>query len=165
MFPRSKTEHLFLRYASPSLYAKGLVLRFRSDSGSKDDSTVKLRPASAGIPGDILSDGGFKCEYDRIPAVSVYSRSLTAKRDNNEHENAASGAASPKKAFNKLQEKKAGPVEWQTLTVLGPVRSSNWELSDPDKISFELWEFPGSKTRFFKISFCITGAHKRPKTR
>jgi hypothetical protein len=148
----------FYDTAGLDLYGRGRVLRARA--GAKNgDITVKMRPAPAVIPPEVLAAPNFKCEFDRTAGASVYACSLSREKTAAQIAAAARGGLKLEKLFKRKQEAWLGDLDWRNLLVLGPVKSESWQANRPGlgELAFESWTLPGGPS-FFEISFRATGA-------
>jgi hypothetical protein len=134
-----------------TLFGKGVVLRARECSGDDCDSTVKIRPVDPKkVPQKWHSKSGFKLEADAVGEKVVRSASYTAKQNDKEIEEVASGAREIGKLFSKEQEEflaELSPVavDFAKLVPLGPVASLRWKFRNaglPYEICAEEWRLP-----------------------
>ncbi len=138
----------------------GVVLRARKIDRDDDDSTVKLRPMeSSDVDAEWFQVDGFKCEIDRTGAASVESCSFTVRQDRGEIDDVEDGDRAIDKLFSDEQEDLLAQhasidVEWDALTVLGPVDALVWEIAIEGlapALDVELWTLPDG-TEILEVS-------------
>ncbi len=133
-----------------ALFERGVILRARKKLGAKDDSTVKLRPLTAGeVEKSWFAMDGFKCEVDSFGNKSVESCSLTSPQDSGEIDEVRAGGRAIKKLYAATQElflaDYAETPAWNELEVLGPVAVQAWQLHRSEvasDVNVELWTLP-----------------------
>ncbi len=127
----------------------GIITRARRVVGDDHDSTVKFR---AVVPNAISEDWrkfkGFKLEADASEKGVVRSASLTMPVQKGLIKRVAAGAKPIKSLFSKQQEAflqamgGGKAVDFETLTVFGPLQAHRWEIQDPAcpwPVTVELW--------------------------
>lgn len=140
-------------YDTPNLdlFEAGIALRARLIKGDDDNSTVKFRSSSQRvIAPEWYRHEGFKLEADMVGERVVYSASLTCLQQRNEIDEVAEGARPICKLYSNDQERflKAfydGPVGFDQLCVMGPIRVLRWKLEHkgfPHELTVEEWRLP-----------------------
>jgi hypothetical protein len=151
--------------AALPLLDNGIILRLRQNKGSKDDSTVKLRPFDQARLTPRwrharTHDGWeFKVEGDWVGDRHVVAASLVADQD--QVQEAGRGEAPPSRAFSAEQEQflsDCAPVrvDLDGLRVLGPVDAIRWKdvpLGDFKAVA-EQWDVNGA-LRFLELSILV----------
>lgn len=126
------------------------MLRARIKHGDTDDSTVKLRPVEPSELEKAWTDmEGFEVEIDVVGEKSICSAKLTVDQDRDEIRDVADGKREIKKLFSSEQEKLArqhlAALDWNTLTVLGPVHVRKWQVVPKQldlEVTVEEWVLP-----------------------
>jgi hypothetical protein len=140
-------------YDTPDLdlFNAGVALRARLVKGDADDSTVKFRAVEAAhISRDWEQLEGFKLEADCVGDRVVCSASLSAVQQRDEIDDVAKGKRAIDKLFSKDQERflsefYKGPVDFERLRVMGPIRVLRWKLRHknfPHELTLEEWRLP-----------------------
>jgi hypothetical protein len=140
-------------YDTPDLelFKAGVVLRARLVKGDTDDSTVKFRPVEpASIPRDWQRWKGFKLEADWVGDHVVCSASLTGLQQRDEIDEVAKGKRAIGKLFSSDQERfltefHKGPVGFEKLRVMGPIRVLRWKPKHETfshELTLEEWRLP-----------------------
>ena len=133
------------------LFKAGVVLRAREVKGDQDDSTVKMRPIDPKKVADKWSRlDGFKIEADGVGNRMIRLASLSVEQDGGEIKAVAQKLRSIKKLFSDEQEAflaEMSPlaIEFESLTVLGPVDALRWKVTHhglPYPITAERWTLP-----------------------
>jgi hypothetical protein len=126
----------------------GIIARARRVVGDQHDSTVKFRPV---VPSEISKEWtkfkGFKLEADASEKGVVRSASLTMPVEKGLIKKVAASKKPIKSLFSKEQEdflKAMGgqQIDFETLTILGPLQANRWQLHDPScpwPITVEVW--------------------------
>lgn len=132
------------------LFEAGVVLRLRTNTSEKDDSTVKLRPcrrsqlsqawASAWKRGDVR----FRIEQDWSTSSRSLAASCTAKSPSGTIRDLVEDAARLKEAFAEPQHAYLAECTnlrlfLDGLTVLGPITATTWEETRIDGAVAERW--------------------------
>jgi hypothetical protein len=137
-----------------ALFKRGVVLRAREVKGSKDDSTVKIRPVD---PKQITAKWsglkGFKLEADGVGDRMIRSASLSVEQSGGEIEAVAGRLRPIKKLFSDEQEAfleamSPIPIDFESLTVLGPVDALRWKVKHEGLshlITAEEWRLPDGR--------------------
>lgn len=140
-------------YDTPALdlFEAGIALRARLIKGDDDNSTVKFRSASTRvIAPEWYRHEGFKLEADMVGDRVVYSASLTCPQRRDEIEEVADGRRSIGKLYSRDQERflqafYSGPLAFDQLRVMGPIRVLRWKLEHkgfPHELTVEEWRLP-----------------------
>lgn len=140
-------------YDTPSLdlFEAGIALRARLIKGDEDNSTVKFRSTSPRmIAPEWYRHDGFKLEADMVGERVVYSASLTCPQRRDEIDEVADGKRSIDKLYSKDQERYLrqvydGPLGFDRLCVMGPIRVLRWKLEHkgfPHELTVEEWRLP-----------------------
>lgn len=140
-------------YDTPNLdlFAAGIALRARLIKGDDDNSTVKFRSASLQVvPPEWYRHEGFKLEADMVGDRVVYSASLTCRQGRDEIDEVAEGRRPIDKLYSRDQERflrafYAGPLGFDQLCVMGPIRVLRWKLEHkgfPHELTVEEWRLP-----------------------
>ena len=140
-------------YDTPSLdlFEAGIALRARLIKGDEDNSTVKFRSTNPQvIAPEWYRHEGFKVEADMVGERVVYSASLTCPQERDEIEEVANGKRSIDKLYSADQERflktfYAGPLAFDQLCVMGPIRVLRWKLEHkgfPHELTVEEWRLP-----------------------
>ncbi len=136
------------------LLGKGVVLRARKVKGGTDDSTVKIRPVD---PQRIAAKwsrlGGFKLEADGVGDRMIRSASLSVEQPGDEIKAVAGRLRAIRKLFSDKQEAflaAMSPVsiDFESLTVLGPVDALRWKVEHEGLshlITAEEWRLPDGR--------------------
>jgi hypothetical protein len=117
-----------------------VILRIRRTPDG-DDVTVKLRPCDRDrliLPWvEMRKDGkhAFRVEADWSGTRRVLAASLVAPRDSDRLDGTLAGRSSPRRLFSDrhrrfLADCAAVPVEYDRLSLLGPVRARKWDTVD-----------------------------------
>ena len=131
------------------LFKAGMIARARRIVGEEDDSTVKFRPViPADVPQDWRKYEGFKLEADASETGMVKSASLTMPLENGLIKQVVAGKKSIAKLFTQEQEDFLAAIgkqhiDYDTLSVLGPLEAHRWKFDDPAcswRITAELWK-------------------------
>jgi hypothetical protein len=131
------------------LFGAGIIARARRIVGEAHDSTVKLRPVTpAEVPADWKALDGFKLEADASEKGVVKSASLTQPVRKGLIKKVVAGERPIGALFTKEQESflealGGRPIEFDTLTIYGPLRAHRWKFEDPGcpwSITAELWK-------------------------
>lgn len=132
-----------------TLLKDGIIARARRIVGDEHDSTIKFRPiVPAEIPAKWCKHRGFKIEADASEKGVVKSASFTMPVEKGLIKKAAAGDKSIAKLFSKEQERfltdmADRKIDYDTLSVLGPLKAHRWEFMDPGcpwEITAELWK-------------------------
>jgi len=140
-------------YDTPNLdlFEAGIALRARLIKGDDDNSTVKFRSTNQGvIAPEWYRHEGFKMEADMVGDRVVYSASLTCLQRRDEIDEVAHGERSIDKLYSKDQERflrafYTGPISFDRLCVMGPIRVLRWKLEHegfPHELTVEEWRLP-----------------------
>lgn len=140
-------------YDTPNLdlFEAGIALRARLIKGDDDNSTVKFRSASLRtLAPEWYRHEGFKLEADMVGERVVYSASLTCLQRRDEIDEVAQGKRSIDKLYSRDQERflktfYAGPLGFDQLCVMGPIRVLRWKLEHkgfPHELTVEEWRLP-----------------------
>jgi hypothetical protein len=130
------------------LMSAGIIARARRVVGNKHDSTIKFRPVVPNeLPKKWSSIPGFKVEADASEKGVVRSASLTMPVEKGLIKRVTAGEKSIKSLFSRQQEgflKAMGgdTIDFETLTVFGPLKAYRWDLIDPRcpwPLTVELW--------------------------
>lgn len=133
------------------LFEAGVALRARLVKGDDDNSTVKFRSTDkAEISPEWQRLEGFKLEADCVGDRTVYSASLTVPQRRDEIDEVAEGKRPIHKLFSKDQERflrafYKGPVGFEQLCVMGPIRCLRWKLEHKTfdhELTVEEWRLP-----------------------
>ena len=131
------------------LFKAGMIARARRIVGEEDDSTVKFRPViPADVPRDWRNYDGFKLEADASETGMVKSASLTMPLESGLIKQVAAGEKSIARLFTREQEDFLAAIgkqhiDYDTLSVLGPLQAHRWKFDDPAcpwRITAELWK-------------------------
>ncbi|WP_310448112.1 hypothetical protein [Thiobacillus sp.] len=131
------------------LFKAGMIARARRIVGEEDDSTVKFRPViPADVPQDWRKYDGFKLEADASETGMVKSASLTMPLENGLIKQVVAGDKSIARLFTQEQEDFLAAIgkqhiDYDTLSVLGPLQAHRWKFDDPAcpwRITAELWK-------------------------
>lgn len=142
------------------LLKAGVIARARRIVGGRHDSTVKFRPVNPSKVAKEWSNlAGFKLEADASEKGVVKSASLTLPVAKGLIKRIASGKAKIASAFSKKQSRflqaiGGKTVDFNTLTVFGPLDAQRWEFRDagcPWTITAELWR-RGDGDRLMELS-------------
>lgn len=132
-----------------TLLKDGIIARARRIVGDEHDSTIKFRPVvPAEIPGKWCKHRGFKIEADASEKGIVKSASFTMPVEKGLIKKVAAGEKSIAKLFSKEQERfltdmANRKIDYDTLSVLGPLTAHRWQFMDaasPWEITAELWK-------------------------
>jgi len=132
-----------------TLLKEGIIARARRIVGDEHDSTIKFRPVvPAEIPGKWCKHRGFKIEADASEKGVVKSASFTMPVEKGLIKKVASGDKSIAKLFSKEQERfltdmADRKIDYDSLSVLGPLKAHRWQFMDPGcpwEITAELWK-------------------------
>jgi len=130
------------------LLAAGIIARARRTVGDEHDSTIKFRPV---VPEEVSQDWrkykGFKIEADASEKGVVKSASFTMPVKKGVIKAVAAGKEPIEKLFAKeqeafLAEMGSKPIDFLSLTVLGPLQANRWQFEVPAcpwKLTAELW--------------------------
>ncbi len=130
------------------LLKAGVIARARRVVGGQHDSTVKFRPvAPTSVSAEWANLPGFKLEADASEAGVVRSASLTLPVEKGLIKRVAAGSESINALFAKKQTKFLNAIGRQTidfdkLTIIGPLEAHRWQFKDPAcpwPITTELW--------------------------
>jgi hypothetical protein len=144
----------FFDTAKLELFKKGVVLRAREVKGGKDDSTVKIRPID---PKQITENwsrlNGFKLEADGVGDRMIRSASLSVEQGGDEIKAVAARLRPIEKLFSDKQEaflRAMSPlqIDFESLTVLGPVDALRWKVNHEGLshlITAEEWKLPDGR--------------------
>lgn len=131
------------------LYQAGMIARARRIVGDQDDSTVKFRPVvPTEVPTDWRKFEGFKLEADASETGMVKSASLTMPLENGLIKQVMTGDKTIAKLFTREQEDFLATIgkqhiDYNTLSVLGPLQAHRWKFEDPAcpwRMTAELWK-------------------------
>ncbi|RYU59911.1 hypothetical protein EWI61_07410 [Methylolobus aquaticus] len=132
-----------------TLLKDGIIARARRIVGDEHDSTIKFRPVvPAEIPAKWCKHRGFKIEADASEKGVVKSASFTMPVEKGLIKKVASGDKSIAKLFSKEQERfltdmADRKIDYDALSVLGPLKAHRWQFMDPGcpwEITAELWK-------------------------
>ncbi|MGY6216123.1 hypothetical protein ACW73L_13275 [Methylolobus aquaticus] len=132
-----------------TLLEDGIIARARRIVGDEHDSTIKFRPVvPAEIPAKWCKHRGFKIEADASEKGVVKSASFTMPVEKGLIKKVASGDKSIAKLFSKEQERfltdmADRKIDYDALSVLGPLKAHRWQFMDPGcpwEITAELWK-------------------------
>jgi hypothetical protein len=149
--PEDRRVYFFDTDPGLQLVKDGLVLRARVVRDGADDSTVKLRPV---VPDEIEDRfkrmDGFEIELDAVGEALTCSAKLSADQRRDEIDEVAAGTRPLRRLFSEDQERLIDAyaprgVEWDDLSVLGPVHVRKWELEPkgfPHEVTVEEWVLP-----------------------
>jgi len=126
----------------------GIILRSRRIVGDQHDSTVKFRPVvPSEVPKQWAKAKGFKLEADASEKGIVRSASLTAPVEKGLIKRVVSGKkpihlllSHDQNAFLKAMADHS--LDFESLTIFGPLRAAHWEFTDPScpwPVTVELW--------------------------
>lgn len=158
-----KAERTHVRfYDTPrlDLFNQGVVLRTRKVHDGPDDVTVKLRPVDASrIDPHWFTRSGFKVETDRVGERGVSSASFTLPLEKGKVDETDKGKKKLASLFTGDQERLVAelagkPIDFQALSILGPVESRKWKTSPergPGPLSIEEWTLPDGR-RMLEVS-------------
>lgn len=130
------------------LLKAGVIARARRIVGSQHDSTVKFRPV---VPSMVSADWsrfeGFKLEADASEKDVIRSASLTFPVAKGLIKQVAGGKSGIATLFSKKQSKfltsiGGQSVDFDKLTVFGPLQAHRWRFNDPAcpwPVTAELW--------------------------
>ena len=127
----------------------GMFARARRIVGEEDDSTVKFRPVVPNeVPVSWRKFAGFKLEADASEAGMVKSASLTMPVEKGLINQVVAGKKSIAKLFTQEQEAFLASigkqhVDYDSLSVLGPLHAHRWKFEDPAcpwRMTAELWK-------------------------
>lgn len=130
------------------LMSAGIIARARRVVGDKHDSTVKFRPVVPDeLPKKWSGIRGFKLEADASEKGLVRSASLTMPVEKGLIKRVTAGGKSIKSLFSRQQEDfleamGGQTIDFEILTVFGPLKAHRWDLDDPRcpwPITVELW--------------------------
>lgn len=155
--------------AALPLLDNGIILRLRQNKGSKDDSTVKLRPFDQArlTPRwrQARRDDGweFKVEGDWVGDRHVVAASLVADQD--QVQEVGGGEVPPGRAFSAEQQQFLSDctpvrVDLDGLGVLGPVDAVRWKdvpLGGFEAVA-EQWDVNDGALRFLELSILVDAA-------
>jgi hypothetical protein len=131
------------------LFKAGMIARARRIVGGQDDSTVKFRPV---VPSEVSTDWrkftGFKLEADASESGVVKSASLTMPVEMGLIKQVIAGKKTIAKLFTKEQEDFLASIgkqhiDYNNLSVLGPLLAHRWKFDDPAcpwRMTAELWK-------------------------
>ncbi|MGO4833825.1 hypothetical protein AB4144_16300, partial [Rhizobiaceae sp. 2RAB30] len=128
-----------------------VVLRARLVKGDADDSVVKFRPVEpASISKEWRQLDGFKLEADWVGERTICSASLRGFQKRDEIDEVAKGERAIGKLFSNDQERflaefYKGPIRFEALRIMGPIRVLRWKLSHdtfPHELTIEEWRLP-----------------------
>ncbi|WP_139557842.1 CYTH domain-containing protein [Methylotetracoccus oryzae] len=132
-----------------TLLKDGIIARARRIVGDEHDSTIKFRPVvPAEIPAKWCKHRGFKIEADASEKGVVKSASFTMPVEKGLIKKVATGDKSIAKLFSKEQERfltdmADRKIDYDSLSVLGPLKAHRWQFMDPGcpwEITAELWK-------------------------
>jgi hypothetical protein len=143
------------------LLNNGVVLRARMKSGTKGDSTVKLRPCRwSQLSGDFFTNhetdvNELKIEADWAGPKRTLAASLTAEWDDDRVAAVRSGSLPPAGLFDQeqrrfLEQCSNDPVNLDALTALADITATRWkefpaEVDGPDlSVRAERWVIDGA---------------------
>lgn len=130
------------------LLKAGVIARARRVVGGQHDSTVKFRPiVPTSVSAEWANLAGFKLEADASETGVVRSASLTLPVAKGLIKRVAAGDESISALFAKKQTKFLNAIGRQTidfnkLTIIGPLEAHRWQFKDPScpwPITAELW--------------------------
>ena len=152
---RAEREHIRF-YDTPKLELsqRGVVLRTRKVHDGEDDATVKLRPVDASrVAPQWFTLSGFKVETDQVGSRAVPSASFTLPLKRGKIDEADDGKHGLGSLFTKEQERLVGelsgkPIDFKTLSILGPVEAHKWKArpkNGPGPLTIEQWTLPDGR--------------------
>ena len=130
------------------LLEAGIIARARRTVGDEHDSTIKFRPV---VPDEVSKEWrkyrGFKIEADASEKGVVKSASFTMPVNKGVIKAVATGDKQIAKLFTKeqeafLAEMGSKPIDFSSLTILGPLQAHRWKFEVPAcpwEITAELW--------------------------
>jgi len=131
------------------LFKAGMIARARRIVGDQHDSTVKFRPVvPSEVPTSWRKFEGFKLEADASETGMVKSASLTMPIEKGLIKQVITGDKTIAKLFTQEQEAFLASIgkqhiDYNTLSVLGPLQAHRWKFEDPAcpwRITAELWK-------------------------
>ena len=131
------------------LFKAGMFARARRIVGDEDDSTVKFRPVVPyEVPTSWRKFAGFKLEADASETDLVKSASLTMPVEKGLINQVVAGKKGIGKLFTQGQEAFLDSigkqhVDYDSLSVLGPLQAHRWKFEDPAcpwGMTAELWK-------------------------
>jgi len=134
-----------------TLNKAGVVLRARAIEDDDHDSVVKIRPVDPEQVDDKWKElRRFKLEADSVGDKVVMSASLKFKQKPSDVEKVVEGEDNISDLFSKKQKEflaefYEGPVGFDDLTVLGPVRTLRADIDRPGmayELTAEYWTLP-----------------------
>ena len=146
-------EVFYLDTDNLALDAAGVIVRVRRTRYAKDDSVVKLRPATpCELPEEARRGKGFKVEVDVTASSIVCSASLKAQLADGTVADAVAGRTRVSSMFTPQQRKffaehAPGGVALDNLCILGPVAVLKRTLTPAGlgrPLTVELWTFPAA---------------------
>lgn len=149
-FDKEEAEYrdiYFVDTKNLDLYSQNILVRIRQGVDDNSDITVKQRPANPKFDWSSYEEvGGFKCEADMTSQKTVTSCSIKKDVDAEdvdlvlEEEDDIQDLL--KKNQKALLEDLGIKVAWSKLNVLGPIKSTAWELETSDglEVSVEVWK-------------------------
>jgi hypothetical protein len=152
-----KAERADIRfYDTPQLELsrRGIVLRSRAVHDGPDDVTVKLRPVDPSrVDARWFSENGFKVETDKVGERGVTSASLTESSKRGRIADVDEGKRGLASLFTGDQERLLAelggqPVDFDALSILGPVEARKWRLSPkdgPGPLAVDEWTLPDGR--------------------
>lgn len=156
----ARRDIYFFDTAELDLNEAGIVLRARAIADDDHDSVVKIRPVNPDKIDDKWDDiDGFKLEADAVGDKVVMSASLKVGQKKNAIAKVADGKLDLSGLFSKKQKDLVaefydGPVEYDGLIVLGPVKTLRANIERPSlayKITTEYWTLPDDR-RLLELS-------------
>ncbi len=150
--PESR-EVYFFDTMDLGLFEAGIVLRARLIHGGTDDSTVKLRPVDPARVGDRWKDDPrLEFEVDVVGDRYVSSAKLSADQDRGEIREVVRGERDLRSLFSSDQERfleehapGGAAVDWDGLSLLGPVHVHRWKFEPKElgrEVTVEEWVLP-----------------------